>query len=182
MIGPHIIAFVGKAGSGKSTAAQYLAVQHGFRIVKFAAPLKRMLSAVGLDTEEIEGSLKQQPCDRLMGQTPRHAMQTLGTEWGRNCIHPDFWVNLWAMEVETKRLVAVDDCRFQNEAEAVRDFGGAIIEIRRPSLVIDENVDRHASEAGVGIEPDYVIINDGPPRKLFEQVFEVSMKKGRKRG
>ncbi len=55
-------------------------------------------SAKGYDAateDKIEGSLKAKPCSLLAGKTPRHAMQTLGTEWGRNCIGDGFWINLW---------------------------------------------------------------------------------------
>jgi hypothetical protein len=51
-----------------------------WRQVKFAGPLKSMCMALGLTEAHIEGHLKEVPCELLCGQTPRHAMQTLGTE------------------------------------------------------------------------------------------------------
>jgi hypothetical protein len=83
MTAARLIALTGYAGSGKSTLADILACEHGFTVVKFAGPLKAMLRALGLDEREIEGDLKEQPCQLLAGHTPRRAMQTLGTEWGR---------------------------------------------------------------------------------------------------
>ena len=90
---PGLLGIHGKAGSGKSTAAQVL-IDGGFKRVKFADPLKNMLRAIGLTDQHIEGDLKEVPCDMLLGQTPRHAMQTLGTEWGRGCIGGEFWTCL----------------------------------------------------------------------------------------
>lgn len=138
MIGfPRIIALVGNAGAGKSTVADFLIEKYGYHRVKFAGPLKNMLRAIGLDDEEIEGSRKEEPCDLLCGKTPRHAMVTLGTEWGRDMIGPEFWTGLWEEEVcahlNSGLNVVVDDCRFPNELEAVKRRRGEAWHIVRPA-------------------------------------------------
>jgi hypothetical protein len=51
--------------------------------------------------------------------------------------------------------VVADDCRFGNEAEAVRGQGGVVFEVQRPGFDAAE----HASEAG--IPGDHVIRNVG---------------------
>ncbi|MBB5414081.1 deoxynucleotide monophosphate kinase family protein [Paraburkholderia atlantica] len=134
---PQVIALVGNAGAGKSTVADYLIAEHGYHRVKFAGPLKNMLRAIGLDDEEIEGSRKEQPCELLCGKTPRHAMVTLGTEWGRDLIGPEFWTGLWEEEVcahlNSGLSVVVDDCRFPNELEAVKRRRGEAWHIVRPA-------------------------------------------------
>lgn len=126
---PRVVAFAGLAGSGKTTAANYL-VDLGYTRVKFATPLKDMLRVIGLTEEHIEGGLKEQPCDMLQGKSPRHAMQTLGAEWGRDCIGDSFWVGLWRIKVdqilEAGGRVVCDDCRYPNEATAIRRMGGDI--------------------------------------------------------
>lgn len=157
---PPVVAFTGPAGSGKSTATRYLIEKHGYTLVKFAGPLKDMMRAIGLTEDELEGSLKETPCNLLAGKTPRHAMQTLGTEWGRKCIGDGFWVNLWrerAVEILAQAgRVVVDDCRFPNEAKVIRRLGGDIYRLAgRGGLA-----GRHASEDGCGDE-DLVIANDG---------------------
>ena len=40
----------------------------------------------------IEGDQKEIPSDVLFGKTSRYAMQTLGTDLGCDCMHPDFWI------------------------------------------------------------------------------------------
>jgi len=138
---PKLIALTGLAGSGKSTAASAL-VETGFVRVSFAAPLKAMMAALyehaGLPASEIkrriEGPRKQESDPLLGDQTPRYAMQTLGTEWGRDTIFADLWANAAIREIN--RLmglgvsVVVDDCRFPNEADAIRSLGGFIIRIK----------------------------------------------------
>jgi len=142
-----LILFTGKGGAGKSAAAAELVSNHGFVLVKFATPLKNMLRAFGLTDAEIEGESKEAPCEKLGGQTPRHAMQTLGTEWGRDLITPDLWVTAWARDVSKHDRVVVDDLRFPNELKTALALGGRVFEIVRKGGTIN---DGHVSEAGVG--------------------------------
>ena len=169
---PRVVALTGAAGSGKSTAADYLIRHHGYERVKFADPLKDMMRAIGLSERYIEGDLKEEPTPWLRGKTPRHAMQTLGTEWGRNCIGEDFWVFLWRMRcidviVGEDGRVVVDDCRFPNEAAAVRSLGGVIIKLEGRGGIAGA----HASEAGCGTW-DSVVENDGCVTDLYAGVEE----------
>jgi len=164
---PRVVALTGPAGSGKSTAADYLIRQHGYERVKFAGPLKDMMRAIGLDEDDIEGSDKELSNSLLCDKTPRHAMQTLGTEWGRKCIGEDFWVRLWLHRVATAKRVVVDDLRFPNEAAAVRSLGGVIIKLEGRGGIAGA----HASEAGCGTH-DAVVVNDGGMVDLYAGVEE----------
>ena len=159
---PRLIALTGAAGCGKSTAADYLISQHGYTRVRFAGPLKAMVAALGLDERHIEGELKQTPMEELSGQTPRYAMQTLGTEWGRNCMGEDFWVNLWRQDALRYERVVVDDCRFPNEAAMIHREGGKIIKITGRGGIAGA----HVSEAGCGVS-DAQVVNDGCVVDLF---------------
>ncbi len=174
---PPLIAFAGRAGSGKTTAAETL-IDQGFALVKFADPLKDMMRAfyasLGLEPEQIErrieGDRKEEPDPHLGGKTPRMAMQTLGTEWGRDLIHKDLWVKAWAAKVTKLRHrgipVVVDDCRFPNEARRVRILGGKIVKITGRSGGL---APVHASE-GLRFVPDEVIANTGP-KEDFERMI-----------
>lgn len=174
-----IIALSGRAGCGKSTAAAYLAERHGFARVRFAGPLKAMLrayfEAIGLSPAAIEalieGERKEKPSPVLAGRSPRYAMQHLGTAWGRDLMGPDFWTSAWeeavvrAFEGGALGIVA-EDCRFENEAAAVRGLGGSVLRIERPGLAAIEG--GHVSEAGIA--DAYTILNDGDPEILFERL------------
>jgi hypothetical protein len=150
--GRRVIGFTGKAGSGKSTAARHLIEQHGFRRGKFAAALKDMIRTLlryrGVDAvtveRMVEGDLKEVPTPHLNGRTPRHAMQTLGTEWGRNCIDENLWVDTEMDATAALPAVVFDDIRFQNEVDAVLRAGGVVVEVSRPGA--GEAAAGHSSE------------------------------------
>jgi hypothetical protein len=158
---PRLIGLYSPApGCGKTTAANLL-IEH-----EFAAPLKRavwnLLNDLGLNGFRYVYTDKEVIIPEI-GVSARHMMQTLGTEWGRACIHPDFWVMI--ARAETQRIIAnggsvvIDDVRFPNEAAMIHDLGGELWEIDRPGITYDGG---HSSEGGLEyITPDRVIINDG---------------------
>ena len=164
-----LVAFCGYMGSGKSFCADYLVKNFGYTKVKFAKPLKSMLRALGLTERELEGDLKEQPCALLNGATPRWAMQTLGTEWGRTLIHENLWGDLWQSEVlallNDQTPVVVDDCRFPNEAERVRKMGGTLVLIQRPGM----DGGGHCSES-IPSEPNLTLHNNMGERELTMQL------------
>lgn len=178
----RIIALAGPIGAGKSTAASHLEDRHGFARLRFAAPLKSMMRAfyasAGLSPGEIEarieGELKEAPDPVLLGRSPRHAMQTLGTEWGRDLIAADLWTNAWSCAAARHRLVVAEDCRFANEAAAVRALGGIVIGIDCPWR--PRPAAAHASETGV--EADVTVMNDDPgrPETLFRRLDDLLIK------
>ena len=143
-----IIGFSGPAGAGKSTAAKYLVERHGFRLVKFAGPLKAMMRAIlpGDNVNEwLEGALKE-TVHPVLGCTPRHAMQTLGTEWGRYCIDSHLWVNLAREDILSGGDVVLDDVRFENEVDMIGGLGGQVVRLRPKST--GHHPSGHRSEEG----------------------------------
>ena len=151
---PYLIALTGPAGCGKSTAARLLGhmSRGGAERVRFAGPIKAALRAIGLTEAQTDGNEKEIPLDLLCGKTPRQAMQTLGKEWGRDLIGSDLWARAAMHRVHALRArgrnVVIDDCRFDNEAIAVREAGGHVIYLTGRW---DATVPTHASEAGVSI-------------------------------
>jgi hypothetical protein len=180
-VGTQIIGLTGLAGSGKSVAAQHLMDDHGFERIKFAGTLKAMLMGyyreLGLSYPEInrriEGDLKEVDDPYLGGRTPRHAMQSLGTEWGRDCMRRDFWIEAWRIRVlKSQTSVVVDDVRFDNEANTIRSMGGLIIQLEPAE--VRRNASDHKSESG--IHPsliDATIKNDGTLQDLRVSVSKV---------
>lgn len=166
------VGLTGPAGAGKTTAAQGLS-EHGFKLERLADPLKGMLRAAGLTHDQVDGDLKEEPCDLLCGWSPRHAMQTLGTEWGRDTIGQDIWVRMWLHRVRGLPFVVSDDVRFPNEVEAIRDYAdrSVIIRIERPGPA-GTSLSSHVSETHVLLH-DAVVCNDGTPDDLVREVLGV---------
>lgn len=95
----------------------------------------------------LEGYLKQVESPRINNKTPRYLMQTIGTEWGRERMHQDFWRDLGLRMAKAHPRCVITDVRFDNEAQAVRDAGGYMVKIIREGM--PKANDAHASEAGV---------------------------------
>jgi len=165
-----LVAFTGPAGCGKTTSADIL-VQNGWVRVKFASTLKEMCRAMGMTEQMIEGDQKEKAHPMFGGQTPRHIMQTLGTEWGRKLIHPDLWVGITKAEMQRNldagHNVVVDDCRFENEAKCIRALGGVIVGVSGRGGIAGD----HESEYGV--VSDYVIDNNGTLEELEHEVLDL---------
>lgn len=125
--------------------------------------------------QRIEGDLKEVPDPYLCGRTPRHAMETLGTEWGRMQMHEDFWINAWRGRVNNMRReydIVTDDCRFPNEALKVREVGGEIVKIVPKTRRRGKS--NHVAEKGLpNTMVDHVINNDEGIGKLREEVDQI---------
>ena len=101
----NLIGISGLAGAGKSTAAKVLVSEFGFVEVSLADPIKRICRDVfQFADEQLWGpsEMRNAPDPRYFvanvdGKphflTPRHALQTLGTEWGRDC-YGNVWVDI----------------------------------------------------------------------------------------
>lgn len=128
----------------------------------------------------------------LVKLTPRKILQLLGTEAGRNIIHPNIWVNALMSEYKNysrseftkgKGIInpnpvypnwIIPDVRFPNELAAVKAKGGITIRIERPSVISDDN---HESETALDdAEFDYTVINEGTVEELINKVEDILIK------
>jgi len=166
-----IIAFTGLAQSGKTTAANAF-ISVGYDRTSFAEPIKEMVKCLTplLDKDARPPS--------LCGKSLREVYQSLGTDWGRKMVGQDIWILAGRSRIDTLlgdvesdiiRGIVVDDIRFDNEAELVRNMGGVVIEITRSSV---PQMD-HASEAGISRDLiDYTFANEGDITALQHQVLD----------
>jgi len=117
--------------------------------------------------EMVDGKLKETPSHLLGGHSPRYAMQVLGTEWGRDLMAQDIWRKILLSKVSRcvseGHSVVVDDLRFENEAEALKEFGFTVISVKRPGTMF--TVEKHSSEQQI-ITYDRILLNNGPVEKL----------------
>lgn len=168
-----IIGICGAMRSGKTTAANHLVKTCGLTLLPMAAPLKAMLRAIGLSKSDTDGPNKAARHPLLCGHTPRYAMQTLGTEWGRNLIGTDFWLNIWIDHVNRLRMegaagIVCDDIRFADEAKAITDLGGTVWRMGRKEAAVSP---AHVSEIDWwSITPDVEIDNNGSLADLRKSI------------
>lgn len=81
--------------------------------------------------------------------SPRAALTTLGTEWGRR-LYPDIWAEaaVRTAQADPHPLWCLSDLRFHNEVDAVRNAGGRLIYLTRKEPAPGQR-NLHASEASI---------------------------------
>ncbi len=95
----------------------------------------------------------------LSETTGRQFLERLGTEVGRNMFGYDFWVDRTMQGVRGWDNIVFSDVRFPNEAEAIKDLGGCIIEILRKGTDYD---DSHESRMRLPENCiDFTVYNEG---------------------
>lgn len=129
--------------------------------------------------------------------TPRLLLQLMGTECGRQIIHPNIWVNALMSEYKGVNKYAhgippekiypnwvITDMRFPNELKAVEDKKGITIRINRngnPCVCVDDtSLDclvkcdkkpQHESETALdNAKFDHIIYNNGNLNELIDDV------------
>lgn len=163
-----IVGFCGKIGAGKDTAGAYLVDRWGFKRISFADKLKDSAAACfGIKPKDWE-ELKNAPDARItitrdLGPTNREAytvasvscrefLQFYGTEAHRKVFGDNFWVEQaikeipdWSFAHGQKNYVFTD-VRFSNEAEAIHELGGRVLQIYKDG---GSTKDVHSSEVGL---------------------------------
>ena len=176
-----IIGISGKLGSGKDTVANLIKENHPtFQNRAFAFKLKQIVSL--LTSCPIEDTMTQEGKNTYVPEfelTIGEMLQQLGT----NVLREGFDLNIWikALMIEIDRQPGdyiITDCRFKNEAEAVKNAGGLLIRVNRPNNPIAENSNRdlnHPSETDLDDYTgfDIVINNDSDLNSLKSKVKEL---------
>jgi hypothetical protein len=180
--GPRLVGLMGYGGAGKSEVKKILVERFGFTGPHIGLPLKNMLRSLlrdfDVDEETIEryidGDLKRDVIPEL-GVTSTMAQQTLGTEWGRNCIGADLWLRNWLHRADrvlsAGGRIVQESVRFTNEADAIRARGGIIALVERPG--VGPLPGGHVSEE-LPTDADAVIHNNGSLRELVDRVTELA--------
>ena len=171
----QLIGIHGKARSGKTSVATWLGKNRDAFAAAFADPIKQtIVNLFGLTWDYFhDAGLKEAPIHGI-GRSPRYLAQSLGTEWGRDLVHPDIWVfamqqYLAAGKVWGKlgQMIVIHDLRFENEAKWIREHG-TVLHITRPGADGNVGIEGHASEAGiVPVAGDLLIRNDGSLEDLY---------------
>ena len=175
MKAPKLIGLYSPAPQSGKTCVAGIISEQGYTIVPFAATLKDMIVpmivALGYDYPrawELVISDKNYVLPEI-GVSARHMLQTLGTEYGRQCLHPDVWLKCWQKKAERFSAVVADDIRFPNEADLIRSMGGEMWLVRRFDV---QRTTDHSSEGSLDHYGfDRVIENDGTLDELRSKVM-----------
>ena len=147
------IGFTGLAGSGKTYAATWFRFRTGKGSVwSFAGKIKTIAKSMGWDG--------------VKDDRGRKLLQQIGSA-GRAY---DPWT--WVSKMPIDQPIIIDDVRFFNEAEAIKDVGGIVVRIIRPGLTPMN----HESETEQKyIIADYTLINDEDLEEELEVLYEREM-------
>ena len=126
-----ILALCGPKEGGKDTMGEGLAALFAAEVDRFANKLYAMANVI--DPVIHPKMSHEDKEDWLLGKeelgTRRNFLEKLGTEFGREHIHPELW-SILALEGATALPTVLVDCRFENEAAGVRELGGLVIHLR----------------------------------------------------
>src|SRR5690554_2025589 len=163
-----IVGVTGKARSGKDTVAMRLATHHNYHHYWFSKPMKEACAIIfGWSDDHLYGELKE-VIDERYGVSPRFALQTIGTEWGREIINQDIWLKRAQIEVDKNPMIVISDVRFDNEAQFILDNGGIVLRVVRDN---SDSVIEHKSESGVSENlVSMTIENNGTLQQLYADV------------
>ena len=178
---PRIIAFSGAQGAGKTTAAEFLRDNHGYKIRAFADPIYEILLEMNPVLNCGNGFCnllqlisKGSTIDEIKRRYPevRGLLQKIGTEWGRAIHGPDCWVEYMMRSRSRLEYTVIPDIRFENEWLFVKNGGGIMIHTKRPGAVVVNP--GHASEQFDTMKvADYVIENSGTVEEFQAKLQEL---------
>lgn len=171
-----IIGFTAKKQTGKTTAVKYLLKKypHAYHVNFKDALIEELIQYCPELLTEIGRIYDNSPAtydgtpwttERLFTEKPP-LIRSLMRDWGtvfRRSEAPNYWIHKWVrkmaqIEKDTPdAMVFVDDVRFLNEAQAVKDLGGVLIRIESDRVITK---DPHQSEAEMDeIAIDHLIVN-----------------------
>jgi len=200
------VAFIGSMGSGKTEAAKLLA-EGGFTTLSFATPVKQLAANLMTDIESNYAKVvgvrsTDWDIDKINiwkgDPRIRHLLQFIGTELGREFYNtPEIWVEVMREKIRTRPYpyMLVDDCRFPNEAEMLKEEGFIICRINRnrqdiithlvakaekqgtsfPEALMEvQQMLRHPSETSLdGWPADVVIENNGTIEEFRSNLIKI---------
>jgi dephospho-CoA kinase len=197
-----IIGLCGFQGSGKDTIADILVNKHSFIKLSFASSTKDILSILfGWNRDMLEGITtesrkKREEVDEWWSKrldienfTPRMAMQKIGTDLFRTHFLDDIWTAIIEKKIlnnlnNLNKNIVISDCRFPNEINMIKKYGGKLIHIERNlpiwfhqyknGIDLEEASKLHKSEtAWIRSEFDLIITNEKSIEDLYLEIENI---------
>lgn len=183
---PKVIGITGYAQNGKNSVAEAIRAHYpagDVEIMGFADSLRQM--AIGIDpmigAEPIGTPIYYAKAVQEHGyefvktefKEARRFLQRLGTEGVREVLGDDVWIRALDDKIErsSAKIVAVADCRFENEVDYIK-FKGQLWAVRRMNFQSGIGT-THPSEAYIRqavLKADVTFENQGSVEQLFSAV------------
>lgn len=136
-----IVGLTGLKGSGKTTAADFL---HNYHSASFADGVREVVAcAFDASPEALLDRDLKKSTDEFWGITYRKMLQRTAMAF-REKFGDDFWIAHLESKIDLDEDIVIDDVRFPNEAQWVRDNGGVVIGLLAHDATLDD--DAHVSE------------------------------------
>lgn len=181
---PNLIGILGRSRSGKDTTANIIILLYPdqYTLKRFAQPIKNALKEIyDFTPEQLEDDEKEH-IDKRYNITPRQAMQEMtahylkkhGGAFFSERVFTTFDTMTYANATtnDTSQCgIIIPDVRYEHDIHAIRNRGGIIIKVVRPSLTLNQ---QHSVEDNIQtFEGDYTIINDGDITVLQRKIKEI---------
>jgi hypothetical protein len=180
------IGLIGKARSGKDTAAAYFVTQHNYTRLAFADPLKEM--AISIDpyipthygvTVRLSALIADVGWEYAKDKFPevRRILQHTGQTVRE--YEDDFWVSAMDRKLSGAAAwnipVVVTDVRYPNEAEALRARGFRLVRIVRPERLAGSAA-THSSETALdAFKADHTVYNTATIGDLHRRLADIPL-------
>ena len=115
---------------------------------------------------------------KIIKPTPRFLLQYIGTDLFRHQLHVDTWVNATMANYKPQKMSEynpsqwiISDVRFPNEARAIKERGGILIQIVRDSAPISDHISETALDGYDNFH--YIVKNNGTIGDLKDQIENI---------
>jgi hypothetical protein len=164
-----LIGISGKKMSGKDALCLAICRAHGLkaRRIAFADALKQEVSiACNVSRSFIEENKAQF----------RPILQWWGTNFKRHFHGDDYWVKQTLAEIVEAMsngftMIVIPDVRFQTEATTIKDCGGYLVRIARPTQLIDNHISETDLDNYKGF--DHIVLNNGTLQDLDNEALTI---------
>lgn len=170
-----IVGFAGFGGSGKDTAAEYLAEAHGFNRLSFAARLREYVAEVNPLVRDIQSPIRYNTAIRLYGYEEakeftgvREALVSHAVA-ARKVLGEDVWVAPVRKHIEaySDRDWAISDVRYANEEMFIKRAGGVVVLIAREGCEAASEEEERSLKT---LRPTFILPNNGTVEELHRRI------------
>lgn len=155
-----IIALGYRARAGKDTVGAHLVKHHGFARIAFADIIRDIAGMLtGEDAYDL--GFKDRAC--VFNMTGGQLMQSLSI---LRKIDPDIFIKAALPKIMSAERAVITDCRFLNEATALKKLGALLVKVDRPGLPTDMHI---SEQEGAQIKWDAVLGNNGDLIDLYKK-------------